>query len=315
MSMKHILYSGNGSALVDSGPPFTDEGKFLAVNENGDLLYFRYDGDGEQDPTGTRGFTGPGNNSGNQIGRGFQDFIHLLGCGDGVILGVKSNGDLTYFQYSGNGEEDPTGTLGFEGPNQGNVIGNGFHTMRHMFVSPRSGITSHPAVTIFCVAENGDLLFFRYTGNGEEDPSGTLGFEGANQGNQIGNGFVNFRHIVGIGDRKFLAIPENGDLLYFHYTGMGEQDPSGTNGFVGEGNNSGNQIGNGFQGMRHLFGGVTSHNPPAPHRFAHHVFTVAENGDLLFFRYEGNGEQDPTGTLGFTGPTNPNSGNQIGNGF
>jgi hypothetical protein len=67
--------------------------------------------------------------------------------------------------------------------------------------------------------------------------------------------------------------------------------------------------------MRHLFGGVTSHRPPAPHRFGHHLFAVAENGDLLFFRYEGNGEQDPSGTLGFTGPNNPNSGNQIGNGF
>jgi hypothetical protein len=70
--MRHIFYGGNGSALVDSGPPFPDEGKLLAVNENGDLLYFRYDGDGEQDPTGTLGFTGPTNpNSGNQIGNGF----------------------------------------------------------------------------------------------------------------------------------------------------------------------------------------------------------------------------------------------------
>ena len=197
MSMRHIFYGGNGSMLVDSGPPFPDEGKFFCVNENGDLLFFRYDGDGERDPSGAKGFTGPGNNS----------------------------------------------------------------------------------------------------------------------GNQIGNGFLNFRHIVGIGDRKFLAIRDNGDLLYFHYTANGEQDPTGTNGFVGEGNNSGNQIGNGFQSMRHLFGGVTSHRPPASHRFAHHLFTVAGNGDLLFFRYEGNGEQDPSGTLGFTGPSNPNSGNQIGNGF
>jgi Tachylectin len=314
MSMRHIFYGGNGSRSI-AGEALPDEGRFFCVNENGDLLFFRYDGDGEQDPTGAKGFTGPGNNSGNQIGRGFQDFIHLLGCGDGVILGVKSNGDLTYFQYSGSGEADPTGTLGFEGPNQGNVIGNGFHTMRHMFVSPREGITTRPKVKIFCVAENGDLLFFEYSGNGEEDRSGTLGFEGPNQGNQIGNGFLNFRQIVGIGDKKFLAVPENGDLLYFHYTGNGEQDPSGTNGFVGEGNNSGNQIGNGFQNMRHLFGGFTSHHPPSDHRLAYHVFAVAENGDLLFFRYEGNGEQDPSGTLGFTGPTNPNSGNQIGNGF
>jgi hypothetical protein len=308
MSMRQIFYGGNGSKLIDDGGPLTNEGKFFCVNQNGDLLYFRYDGGGEQDRSGSKGFTGPGNNSGNQIGRGFQDFIHLLGCGDGVILGVKSNGDLTYFQYSGNGEQDPTGTLGFEGPNQGNVIGNGFQDFRHMFVSPRSGITSHPAVTIFCVPENGDLIQFRYTGNGEEDPSGTLGFEGPNQGTQIGNGFVNFRHIVGIGSRVFLAVPENGDLLYFRYDGDGTPDPSGTNGFTG--NNSGNQIGNGFQNMRHLFGGQTSHR-----RLAHHLFCVNENGDLIFFRYDGHGEQDPSGSSGFTGGDNTNSGNQIGNGF
>jgi hypothetical protein len=307
MSMRHIFYGGNGSRPVDSGGPLPDEGKFFCINANADLLYFRYDGDGEQDPSGTKGFTGPGNNSGNQIGRGFQDFIHLLGCGDGVILGVKSNGDLTYFQYTGNGEEDPTGTLGFEGPNQGNVIGNGFHTMQHMFVFPHSGIGSRSAVTIFCVAENGDLIHFRYSGNGEEDPSGTLGFEGPNQGTQIGNGFVNFRHIVGIGNQVFLAVPENGDLLYFRYTGDGTPDPSGTLGFDG---NSGNQIGNGFQNMRHMFGGQTSHR-----QLAHHLFCVEENGDLIFFRYDGHGEEDPSGSSGFTGPDNPNSGNQIGNGF
>jgi len=34
-----------------------------------------------------------------------------------------------------------------------------------------------------------DLLFWRYSGRGEQDPTGALGFETAFQGTQIGNGF------------------------------------------------------------------------------------------------------------------------------
>jgi hypothetical protein len=300
MSVKHIFYSGNGTTPVDSGLPHV--GRFFAVMPNGDLRWFHYDGNGENDPTGTLGFRP---NTGNTIGNGFQNVRHIDGGGDGIILAVQPNGDLIFFQYSGNGEHDPSGTLGFEGPNQGNQIGNGFQNVRHLFVSPRQGRTTSPKTTIFAVVENGDLLWFQYSGNGEHDPSGTLGFEGPNQGNQIGNGFQNVRHIVGIGAGAFLAVQPNGDLLWFRYSGKGEHDPSGTLGFVG--NNSGNQIGNGFQSIRHLFGGSTDHGGRG-----HIFYVVAENGDLLYFRYDGNGEQDPTGTLGFE---RPNQGNQIGNGF
>lgn len=78
---------------------------------------------------------------------------------------------------------------------------------------------------------------------GEHDPTGVRGFNGPNQGNRIGNGFLGFlrfRHIVGVGDGAFLAVGDNGDLLWFRYTGNGEQDPSGTHGFAE--NNSGNQV-------------------------------------------------------------------------
>lgn len=300
MSMKHIFYTGNGTTPVDSGLPHV--GRFFGIEQDGDLRFFHYDGNGEQDPTGTLGFR---QNTGNTIGNGFQNFLHVVGGGDGIILAVQPNGDLTFFQYTGLGEHDPSGTLGFVENNPGNVIGNGFQTFRHLFVSPRQGQTTHPKTTIFAVAENGDLLWFQYSGNGEQDPTGTLGFEGPNQGNQIGNGFLGFRHIVGIGGGAFVGVPENGDLLWFRYSGNGEQDPTGTLGFVE--NNSGNQIGNGFQSFRHLFGGSTDHGGRG-----RLLFAVAENGDLLYFRYDGDGEQDPSGTLGFE---RPNQGNQIGNGF
>ena len=302
MSMKHIFYGGNGTVLVDSGVPFIGR-SFSVHQDTGALHFWNYTGRGEPDPSGSNGFSGPGNNSGNQIGRGFGDMLHMVGGGDGIILAVQPNGDLTFFKYTGNGEQDETGTLGFDKPNQGTVIGNGFHTFPHVFVSPREGRAME--TTIFLVNEAGDLLFFRYSGHGEHDPTGTLGFEGPNQGTQIGRGFLNFRHIVGIGGGAFLAVPENGDLLWFQYTGQGEQDPTGTNGFAG--NNSGNQIGNGFLDFRHLFGGLTDHDGRA-----RIIYGVKESGELLFWRYSGNGEQDPTGALGFETPF---QGTQIGNGF
>ena len=293
--MRHILYTGNGTAPAGVARPHV--GRFFTIEDDGALRYFRYDGFGEQDPTGANGFVG--NNSGNQIGRGFQHFLQVVGGGNGIILAVAPNGDLTWFRYTGAGEHDPTGTNGFVENNPGNVIGRGFHSFRHLFVSPREAQTT--ATTIFAVAENGDLRWFQYDGHGEHDPTGVRGFGGPNQSNQIGRGFLDFRHIVGVGGDAFLAVRDNGDLLWFRYSGNGEQDPSGTKGFAE--NNSGNQIGRGFQTVRHLFGGVTDRpgleGQTAPARV---FYFVDENGDLRWLRYGGDGEQDPTGSMGFDGP-------------
>ena len=303
--MRHIFYTGNGTAPAGVARPHV--GRFFTIDDDGALRFFRYDAFGEEDPTGANGFVG--NNSGNQIGRGFEQFLHVVGGGNGIILAVAPSGDLTWFRYTGAGEHDPSGTTGFVENNPGNVIGRGFHSFRHVFVSPREGQTT--ATTIFAVAENGDLRWFQYDGHGEHDPTGARGFGGPNQGNQIGRGFLGFRHIVGVGGGAFLAVREDGDLLWFRYTGNGEQDPSGTHGFAK--NNSGNQIGRGFQTVHFLFGGVTDRpgleGQTAPARV---FFFVDENGALRWLRYGGDGELDPTGSMGFDAP---NQGNQIGRGF
>ena len=65
--MRHIFYTGNGTAPAGVARPHV--GRFFTIDDDGALRYFRYDAFGEQDPTGANGFVG--NNSGNQIGRGF----------------------------------------------------------------------------------------------------------------------------------------------------------------------------------------------------------------------------------------------------
>jgi hypothetical protein len=301
MTMKHLFYGGNGTTAVDSGLPLV--GRFFGVQRNGDLTFFEYHGNGEEDPTGTLGFEGP--HQGTVIGNGFRHFLHMLGGGDGIILGVRDNGDLMFWRYTGNGEPDHSGAKGFDGPNQGTTIGNGFHTFPHVVVAPREGRTTHPHTDLFIVNRRGDLIFFRYTGDGEHDPTGTRGFEGPNQGTQIGNGFTDFRLMTGFGGGAILGVRNNGDLMWYRYTGAGEEDPSGTLGFAE--NNSGNQIGNGFGHFRHLFGGLTDRGGRG-----RLLFGVRDDGDLLFWRYSGDGEHDPTGTRGFDGP---HEGTQIGNGF
>jgi hypothetical protein len=295
MALTNLFYSGNGTTQVDSGLPRV--GVIHGVNANGDLLWYRYHGHGEPDCSGNSGWDP---SSSNPIGNGFLGFSTLLGCGDGVILGIDQNGDLRWYKYDGNGEPDITGTLGFH-PNSGNPIGNGFNGFLKVFVTPREGRFNSSRLTIYGIAQNGDLHWYSYDGNGESDITGVLGWH-PNSGSVIGNGWQNFLHVYGSGGDIF-AIQENGDLHWYSYHGNGESDPSGS---LGWDPRSGNPIGNGFQNFRAVFGGANDTNG-----FHRVLFAVQQNGDLLWYRYDGHGEPDVSGFLGWS----PNSGGCIGNGW
>lgn len=70
--------------------------------------------------------------------------------------------------------------------------------------------------------------------------------------------------------------------------------------------NSGNPIGNGWENFRAVFGGATDAGGRG-----HVIYAVAPNGDLLWYRYAGNGESNRSGNSGW----HANSGNPIGNGW
>jgi hypothetical protein len=82
----------------------------VGVDENGGLRWYRYVGHGEKHRTGN---PGRDPNSGNSIDNGWQSFRQIFGCGDGVILAIRQNGDLLWYQYQGNGESDPSGNTGW----------------------------------------------------------------------------------------------------------------------------------------------------------------------------------------------------------
>ena len=292
MAFKHIYYAGLWRAQNLALRP--NSGVIHCVTENGDLLWYRYTGNGEGGSPGNLGWDP---NSGNKIGVDWRNFRHIVGGGDGVIVGIHQNGDLLWYKYTGKGEGGSPGNLGWD-PNSGNKIGVDWRNFRHVFVNPREGRLD--SLVIHCVTENGDLLWYRYTGNGEGGSPGNLGWD-PNSGNKIGVDWRNFRHIVGGGDGVIVGIHQNGDLLWYKYTGKGE---GGSPGNLGWDPNSGNKIGQGWQNFRTIFGGMTTM------RFA--LFPVTQNGDLLWYGYTGSGDDSTPGG----GPDwHSNSGNKIGEGW
>ena len=292
-----LFHGGNGSDGVGG---LTHRGVFYGVATDGRLTWNAYNGFGAQpdDPA-----VGPGPqwnaNTGNPIGNGFGPMLHMVGCGNGAIMAVHPDGTLRWYQYSGHGEPDSSGGLGWE-PNSGNTIGNGWQSMLHLFAIPSSG-ASGSVIQLLAVNDAGDLLWYGYRGNGEHDPSGAQGWV-ANSGNQIGNGWRGFRHIHASSNVIF-AVANDGTLRWYSYSGRGVHDPSGTTGWDPK---SGNPIGRGWQGMQHVFGSYTDAGG-----FAHVVMGVDAAGDLRWYRYTGQGESDITGVLGW----HPRSGSRIGTGW
>jgi hypothetical protein len=74
--------------------------------------------------------------------------------------------------------------LGWD-PNSGNVINNGWNVFRHIF-GGSDGTGGH---VIYGVEDGGNLRWYRYSGNGESDPSGTSAAWDPNSGNIIGTGW------------------------------------------------------------------------------------------------------------------------------
>lgn len=100
----------------------------FSVEQNGDLRWYCYQGDGTSDPSGNTGWHP---NSRNIIGQDWNRFSRIVGGPDdrygfGITLyAVEPNGDLYWYKYLGNGEANPSGTTGWH-PNSGTQIGRGW---------------------------------------------------------------------------------------------------------------------------------------------------------------------------------------------
>jgi M6 family metalloprotease-like protein len=224
------------------------DGVLLAVEPNGELRYYEYNGHGQSDPHATG--IGWAANSGNIIGIGWNGFRFLCAKpyegrttthpDNSAIYAVGQDGSLRWYRYTGAGEADPNATGLNWHPNSGNIIGQGW-SAGHRAMAAISDI-------ILLISEQGDLRWYRYHGNGESDPGATgLNWDG-NSGNIIGRGWDRFRHVFGGSDGRggyvIFAVDEGQDLHWYRYTGSGASDPDGTSPAWDP--RSGTKIGNGW---------------------------------------------------------------------
>ena len=288
---RRLIYGGSGTAAAGQALPLV--GVFYGIADDGLLRWYRYNGGGQADPNGTLGWDA---NSGNAIGNGWDSMVFVGGGGNGVILAVDQNGDLLWYGYHGSGEDDASGNSGSD-PNNGNPIGNGWDGFKHIAILPPTDPSAQ--IQILGVQPDGQVLWYGYAGHGEADRSGW----DANSSNVIRAGWQNFLHVHGSGNVVF-AVAENGDLLWHRYNGTGVADP---NGVIGWDPNSGNPIGNGWQGFRQLYGGISDEGGT----IGHVIYGVTTDGDVFWYRYEGNGEADRSGNTGW----HPNSGALIRRGW
>jgi hypothetical protein len=70
-----------------------------------------------------------------------------------------------------------------------------------------------------------------YDGNGQEDRSGGTGWH-PNSGNPIGNGWGNFRVLLGAGNGVILAVEPNGDLRWYSISGTARRTGRATPGGI-----------------------------------------------------------------------------------
>ena len=171
-SLEHIFAMPAGTSTAPI--------QLFGVAPDGIVYWYGYTGHGEHDPGGHAGWLP---NTGNQIAW-WSDVKHVHASGN-VVFVISNDGTQHYYSYSGGGTADLTGATGW-GPTSGNEIGHGWQSMQHVFggVSDVGGF-GH---IVLAVDSNRDLRWYRYTGNGEADPTGVSGWDERSQ-NVIGNGW------------------------------------------------------------------------------------------------------------------------------
>jgi hypothetical protein len=116
---------------------------------------------------------------------------------------------------------------------------------------------------IFAIAENGDLLYYKFLG--AADCANSWGLTGA----RIGSGWGNFFKVFSGGDGVIFGIARNGDLFYTKFLGMHDGSATWST------DAGGRKIGTGWISRDVFYGGDGV------------IFSIAMNGDLLYHKYLG----------------------------
>ncbi|WP_377505848.1 N,N-dimethylformamidase beta subunit family domain-containing protein [Micromonospora vulcania] len=129
-----------------------------------------------------------------------QQFLQLVGGGDGVIYGIRADGALRWYRHADWQTVGPTWASG-----SGRVIGGGFN----QFI----GIFGGADGSLYCLRADGTLRRYRYVCSDIETGAGSWVNAG---GVQIGTGFDRFPRVFGFNGHIY-GVTAGGDLYAYQF--------------------------------------------------------------------------------------------------
>lgn len=222
---------------------FADDKSIYAVKPTGELLWNHFDTSKMTWQVPQSEVPNATPNWGSQIGIDWQQFVHVLSGGDGIIYAIKPTGELIWYRdMLRDGTNDPGGQRGWH-INSGKQIGIDWQQFVHV-LGGGEGI-------IYAVKPTGELIWYRdMLRDGSNDPSGQYGWH-VNSGKQIGTDWQQFVNVIYGGNGIIYAVQSNGDLLWYQ-----DQLRDGTNGESRSGGwapKSGSKIGSDWNNFTHVF--------------------------------------------------------------
>src|ERR1700676_1472681 len=170
--------------------PAGTNGVIYALSSNGDLLWYRHDGQAD----GTFRWA-PG---GKKVGTGWA-FKQVFSGGDGVIYAITPGGDLLWYRHDGRGD----GSFRWAA-SEGKKVGSGWNFEQ---------VFSGGGGVIYAITESGDLLWYRH--DGRDDGSFRWA---APEGKKVGTGW-NFPQVFSGGGGVIYAVTSNYELLWYRHDG------------------------------------------------------------------------------------------------
>ena len=196
--------AGAGGATVSSGWDIystvlaAGDGVIYGIKPNGDLQWYRHDGFTD----GTNRWTaGAG---GLNVSGGWNIYSTVLAAGDGVIYGIKPNGDLQWYRHDGFTDGTNRWTAGAGGLN----IGGGWDIYSTVLAAGNG--------VIYGIKPNGDLQWYRHDGFTDGTNRWTAGAGGLN----IGGGWDIYSTVLAAGNGVIYGIKPNGDLQWYRHDGF-----------------------------------------------------------------------------------------------
>ncbi|MBL9041547.1 MAG: hypothetical protein JNM83_08090 [Myxococcales bacterium] len=168
-------------------------GTIYAINQNGDLLWFRHLGfsDGTNAWESTTGIT---------VGNGWGGFKKVLASNNGVIYAIAPDGKLYWYKHLGH----ETGVASWGGSGSGELIGGDWGSALHVLAAD-DGV-------LYSVSPNGDLHWVRHTGF----DSGAATWS---ERTQVGTGWAVFTAIEVSSDGVLYGRTPSGELRWYKHLG------------------------------------------------------------------------------------------------